>query len=485
MDTPTGAATMPTAALYARISQDELGLERGVQRQLADARQLAEARGWEIVAEFTDNDVSAYNGAHRKGYSDLIARAEAGDFEHIVVYQTSRLCRSRPERADVIDRLGRLRVSVAAVRGPELDLASSSGRMVADVLGAFDTMESEVKGERVARAALQRAQEGRANGPVAYGWRREYQTDGSGRVVDFRDVEDPEQAAVVREIVDRILGGDTLRGIADDLEARGIPTPSGRPGVRWRHSTVRKLALRPANVAQRIHQGRVIGDAAWPPIIDPDRHARVVAHLTAPRGDRPRLAPANRKHLLTYGEAFACGVCGGPLRVARKRSAGKVYELYVCDEAGCVGRSRDKVDDLIGAVVVERLSRPDAIDLLAGDDEAAREAHERAEALRARLNVAADQYADGAIDGEQLRRITARLRPELEAAEEEARRSRPVAVPAELEELTRDDAEAVWSGLDVRRRRAILDVLGLRVRILPTRQGPGFVEEDVEVRWPA
>lgn len=60
------------------------------------------------------------------------------------------------------------RVSIALVKDSDIDLTSAAGRMVADVLGGADTMESELKAERVARAALQRAEQGRANGHVAY-----------------------------------------------------------------------------------------------------------------------------------------------------------------------------------------------------------------------------------------------------------------------------------------------------------------------------
>src|SRR5688572_22955903 len=100
---------MTRAALYARISQDELGLERGVTRQLEDARTLAASRGWDVVAEYTDNDISAFNGATRAGYRDLMTDAEAGRIDRIVVYQTSRLWRSRTERSEAIGVLGRRR----------------------------------------------------------------------------------------------------------------------------------------------------------------------------------------------------------------------------------------------------------------------------------------------------------------------------------------------------------------------------------------
>ena len=51
----------------------------------------------------------------------------------------------------------------------------------------------------------------------------------------------------------------------------------------------------------------------------------------------------------------------------------------------------------------------------------ARNSCARAEAPRARLASAADDFADEKLTADQLHRITARLRPQLEAAEAEAR----------------------------------------------------------------
>ena len=476
---------MTRAALYARISQDDLGLEKGVTRQLEDTRALAAQHGWEVVAEYQDNDVSAFNGATRAGYLSLMSAVESGQVDRIVVYQTSRLWRSRTERSAAIGMLGRRQVAVAAVRGPDLDLSSAQGRMMAGVLGEFDTMESEVKGERVARAALQRAQEGRSNGRIAYGWKRERVLDDSGRIVGFNDVEHPEQAPVVREIVKRLLGGDSLRGIADDLTARGVPAPSRREGGLWYRSMLRLIALRPANIALRVHKGEIIGPAAWPAIVERDQYDRVVALLGAP--ERHHVRDGSRRHLLTFGIG-ECGVCGGALRVTfrRSRTPGRApMVLYVCNgRGGCVGRSMESVDELTGAVVIARLARPDAAAVFAGDDEAAIAASEHAEAIRARLAAAADGYADGRVTIDQLTRINARLRPDLEEAEEQVRRARPPSIPDAAEGLLGEQAASVWAELSVTAKRAVMTALGLHVVIKRRSQhGPGFQPEDVEFRW--
>ena len=53
------------AAIYARLSMDREGTSAAVDRQEADCRELCEARGWEVVQVFSDNDVSASSGRRR------------------------------------------------------------------------------------------------------------------------------------------------------------------------------------------------------------------------------------------------------------------------------------------------------------------------------------------------------------------------------------------------------------------------------------
>ena len=68
------------ALLYARISFDRAGQAAGVQRQLHDLRALAEQRGYKVVEEVTDNDISAY--AHRPGFDQLWKLVRSGAVDH-------------------------------------------------------------------------------------------------------------------------------------------------------------------------------------------------------------------------------------------------------------------------------------------------------------------------------------------------------------------------------------------------------------------
>ncbi|MDQ3762614.1 MAG: recombinase family protein [Actinomycetota bacterium] len=125
---------------------------------------------------FIDNSTSAASGAHRPRYADLLAAVERGDGDVIIVYHLSRLWRNRRERAEGIETLKARRVSIVSVKGPDFDLSSAYGQAMADVLGAFDTMESSVKAERMRSKIEQTALAGgqMAGGIRPYGYALTY-----------------------------------------------------------------------------------------------------------------------------------------------------------------------------------------------------------------------------------------------------------------------------------------------------------------------
>ncbi|MCT9078772.1 recombinase family protein [Streptomyces fulvoviolaceus] len=485
--------------LYARISEDPREQRRGVGRQMKDLHVWAADLGGEIAGEWTDNDLSAHSGEERPGYDQLMAAAltaarQPGVRVIVAAYHPSRLWRRRVERAQAIEDLRQVKAFVAFESGGYFNMNKASDRSQLANLGESDTAESEVKSERVARAALERAEEGRANGVVAYGWRRIYQHDDAGRVIGFTDIEHPEQAAIVREIVRRLLSGDSLLAITADLNQRGIPAPgAGRPrkkravgqpldGSRWNKTSVKKIALRKANVGLRTHLG-VDYPAAWPTLITDEQHARLTALFDARAGSGEK--PGQRAHLLSWGEVTTCGECKGAIRVAlrgnSKRGARK--PTYVCSDNGCVGRNEEALDKHVEAVAVAVLSDPSAADVFKGDQSGAMAALERAAALRIRQGQAADDFADEVITRDQLRRITQKLAHQIAEALAEARRLQPVDMSA-LDGLVGPRAAEKWERLTVPQKRRALEALRIRVVIhRSSRRGPGFDASTVQVGW--
>ena len=132
--------------------------------------------------------------------------------------------------------------------------------------------------------------------------------------------------------------------------------------------------------------------------------------------------------------------------------------------------------------MISRLSQPDAADLLLVDDGPNLGAlREEAAAFRARLGELADLFADGAIAGAQLARDTDRARAALQAVEEQLADAERVSALGDL--VTAGDVQSVWDGLDLERRRAVIDAL-MAITLHPPGKGVRtFRPETVRVAW--
>lgn len=491
------------AVLYARISVDKTGAEVGVTNQMRAMRELADGRGYEVVDELTENDISASKGLHRPKYERVWQLVTSGQVDHVIVWQSSRLMRSRKDRAAVINTFGKHNVDVIAVKGPSFDLRSAYGRGMADMVTAFDSMEGEVKAERISAAIAGLARRGKAWGDVPYGW------DRPGRGTNSEQVVNEHEAAIVRELVDRLLGGESLNELYRDMNARDEPAPGyaqweklseelraqreakGRkaPTRQWGKATIRTLVVRDANIAVRRYRHRDNGGTEsagqWLPIVERAKHDRVVALLSSPdRRSHSGPRPGARKHLLTNGIG-KCGVCGGILRVARRSGRTDQTLIYMCNSSrGCTGRHQQHVDDLVTRVVIGRLAQSDALDWMLGDDEEARRLAKWCDELQARLDEAADSQADGKITTRALERITARITPQLETAQRE-RDSVARSLDIEtLRPLAGPEAVARWEAMTVAQRRAVLETLGIEVVLMRRdKHGPGFEPETVKITW--
>lgn len=471
------------AVLYARISED-LQEGAGVERQLKDARALAEARGWTVVAECHDNDISALRGAHRPGYQEIVELVADRKVDRVVAWQTSRLFRNRIERARAIEDFARAKVIINAVKGPEFDLTTAYGRGQFGLLGEFDTMESEVKSERVLAANLDRLAKGLPSGDLGYGWRKVAR--GEYEIVE-------EEASIVREIVDRLLAGETLRAVTADLNERGVPAPKT---ATWGKTSVKKLAMRHSNVALRLHhrgqEDEQVVPGVWPPIVDRAKWERVVALLSAPERRKNGLTmstgevtrPGAREHLLSWGIG-ECGLCGGMLRAVHRKTAkyGVARRYYQCEAKACLGRDEARVDELVAQLLVARLSQPDALSWGMPDESEERAAAERVESIRRRVEETEAAAADGTLPIASASAILARLRPALETAEETFRRLAVRGSRDVLAAAAGPKAAQWWEGASVAQRRRLVEALLSKVVILPTTRGPGFKPEHVAVEW--
>lgn len=461
-------AHKPTAAIYARISSDKTGAGLGVARQEQDCKLLADRLGWDVVRVFVDNDVSAYSGAPRKGYAEMLNLMRAGAISGVLAWHTDRLHRSPRELETYIDVSEKYGVTTQTAKAGEIDLSTPSGRAIARTLGAWARYESEHKSDRITRKKLELATAGKfSGGPVPFGW----------RMVEGQPVVVEADAAEIRKTVEAIIADQSLGSIVRDLNERGIPT---RRGQSWTSTSVRNLILRPTNAGLSAYRGEIVGASVFPAIITEDQWRTASAIVKDPA--RRSAFDSKVKHLLSG--LLTCGACGKPMHISsrsQKRSSPRQF-YYKCrgTGGGHAFQSAGPIEDLVSAVVVARLSDPAVREALGTPHDAEMLARLRTEAvtLRGRLDESANSYADGAITGQQLESITRRVRGQLERVTTEMGALGhgspfPGAAVANVGDW--------WSASGLERQRAVIDAL-MTVYIDPVRKAAPRVFDPRRVR---
>jgi DNA invertase Pin-like site-specific DNA recombinase len=226
--------------LYARISVSKEE-SVSVERQLQAGRKLAEARGWEVAGEFTDDGVSATANRpeDRRGWQALLA---ARDFDAVVIWKVDRLARRVLDFLHVDSVLQERGAGLIAVEDP-IDMTTPMGRAFATILAVFGEMEAEAIRARVRAARAHLLKEGRfAGGGIPYGYMSAPNPSGAGRIL----VKDPERIGWLTEIIGMALRGETIGAITRWLTAEGAPLPRRRkPGAAWNRQTVGGLLRNP------------------------------------------------------------------------------------------------------------------------------------------------------------------------------------------------------------------------------------------------
>src|SRR5246500_5221106 len=196
--------TIPMGAvIYARFSS-ELQREESIDDQVEVCRREAERQGWTVAKVYADRAQSG-GSRFRPQYQQMIADAEAKQFDVLVCEALDRLGRKLADIADLHDRLSFRGVKIHTV---------ATGAVTQLHIGMLGTMAqlylSDLR-EKVWRGQLGRARQGRIPGGIAdrYGARAERDASGGGR----RIINEAE-AAVVRRIFEDYAAGTGPRTIA-------------------------------------------------------------------------------------------------------------------------------------------------------------------------------------------------------------------------------------------------------------------------------
>jgi site-specific DNA recombinase len=298
-----------------------------IARQRQVLAQVCETRGWQLVGIEEDNDVSASRARlNRPGLNAVRQAVRDGRADAVLVWRLDRLARSVVDFGTLLDE----GLQIISATEP-LDTTSSMGRAMAEILQVFAAMEARAIGARVSSARRHLPTVGRfPGGPPPYGYRPTAHPSGVGRALEH----DPEEARVVRRIVDEVLAGRSIAAIVGDLNADGIPP---RRGPSWHLATVTRM-LRSDSLRGRVRSGGVVVRdetglpvEAWPPLVTPEEGEILRARFTrTPNpGRAEESALGRRRASRMLSGVILCHSCGRPL-TARHTKSETLRSTYSC-----------------------------------------------------------------------------------------------------------------------------------------------------------
>lgn len=472
-------------ALYLRQSKDSEGDELAVGRQGDNCTLLVERRGWEVdpARVYVDNDVSASSAKPRPAYQRLVADVEAGLVDVVVAWNLDRLTRRPREIEDWLDWHAQHGVNLltSEERDP-IDLTTESGRMMLRIKAAVARQEVERKGRRQRESNAQ----GRSMG-VPPGGRRAFGYTrlslgargmtatrlGAGGVTYPAYGHEPfePEAGAVRRGYDMLLAGATLRSIARAWNDAGLTTTVGHA---WEPYGVRGVLANPRNAAlvapprAAVTSGQAaahnlklsdLPSGSWEPLVTPETWAAARDLLSDPGR---RTNPGGMPRSLLSGIAV-CGVCGAPMKAGAVRG----IQVYRCAITPHLARKRADADHYVTEVVIERLSRKDAADLLVDHDAP------DVDKLRAQMREAQQGEADvaslvarGLMSARAAEGSLLEVRRRIAGLEAKLTDAGKADVLKPLVDST--DVRAAWQALDGDGQRAVV-----RMLMAPEMRSPG------------
>jgi site-specific DNA recombinase len=166
----------------------------------------------------------------------LLADADLGVFDKVVVYKLDRLARNLRLLLEIEDKLKKSGVFLYSVR-ESIDTSTSIGKVVFQVLGLASEWERDAIIERTRNGRIQRYKEGRwAGGKPPYGY--SYDKDTKKLIINETE------AKIVKRIFKEYKSGKSLRAIANALNEERI-APRSKKGTAWRATALRNVLINP------------------------------------------------------------------------------------------------------------------------------------------------------------------------------------------------------------------------------------------------
>ena len=348
------------AVIYCRYSSKGQR-DVSIDQQIKACQEYADRVGLTVVDVYDDHAMTGTND-NRPAFQKMIIESSARKWTQVLVYALDRFARDRYDSAVHKHTLKENGVRVVSVTEPVSD--DPTGVLIESMLEGFAEYYSKELRRKIMRGQQYNAEHCLAGPkttlPLGY-----------DRGPDGHYVINEKEAEIVREIFNRVLGGEKIIDIYTDLNSRGIRTKKGK---EFNKSSFGKM----------LSNERYIGTYIWstyriengiPAIIDHTTFQAVQDKICTKPNPRSPLGSTRRRtddqmYMLTG--KLRCGKCGAPMTgISGTGKMGKKYFYYICknhrDTKVCdmVNVPRDKLESWVVAGIKECILSDENIEWLA------------------------------------------------------------------------------------------------------------------------
>jgi DNA invertase Pin-like site-specific DNA recombinase len=312
--------------IYCRVSdpsQVEKDLSLPAQRK--HLHQWAASRGYTVLRDYIEPGLSARDDK-RPEFMRMLGELLDGqvDADAILVVHTSRFMRN--SEASFVYRKKLEKKGIRVLSASQETDDSPSGKLMEAIFAAFDQYESDMNAYRTMAAMRENAIQGFFNGSKApFGFQVTKKSNGKAQKCVL--VPNPDEVDIVREVFQIFVNGKGAKGVAAELNRRGVRYRKGKP---WTKDFVLRVIDEEAAVGtyrwgKRDTQNNEPRDPSeWIPIpVDPiiDRDLFDVAQEMRKQRDKNRAPGRTASSPLLLSGLLRCGRCGAAFAL---ETSGKV-----------------------------------------------------------------------------------------------------------------------------------------------------------------
>ena len=205
-------------AAYCRVSTDDEEQLTSYKNQMHFySTMIAENKEWEFAGMYADEGKSGTRADKRPEFKRMIRDCLAGKIDYIITKSVSRFARNT---VDCLDYVRMLKARGIGIYFEEqgIDTLKSDSELYLVIYAGFAQSESESISKNVTWSFRKKFEEGK---PI-FVYKRLL---GYKKGPDGEPMIEPYEAEIVKRIFDMYLGGETIRGISNKLQAENISIP--------------------------------------------------------------------------------------------------------------------------------------------------------------------------------------------------------------------------------------------------------------------